>query len=139
MKRSLLFIALLVFVLGTLGSGCGKKNPTGPSQPDPTPVPTVVTQVPTAVPTAVTPVVTPVETSTPVTFSYAVTIANNILLEIEEINIPHDFSKTSDHVTVSIGYKTILCSDDSTSAELLRGADQSLYHAKKQGRNKVAT
>jgi len=66
------------------------------------------------------------------------TIANNIVQEVEKAFIPHAFSSTADHITVSIGHKTISCDSDSTSADLLQEADQSLYLAKKQGRNRVA-
>jgi len=97
MKRSLLFIAL-VFTLGTLGSGCGKKNPTGPSQPDPTPVPTVVTQVPTAVPTVVTPVVTPSPTQA-ITLVYSGSITNNTGIA----TISYDDNGDWYNITVPVG------------------------------------
>jgi len=71
MKRSLLFIALLVFTLGTLGSGCGK-NPAGPSAQSPTATPTDTVVV--ATPTVTS---TPTATLTPHTVIYSGFVSNS--------------------------------------------------------------
>ena len=67
----------------------------------------------------------------------ALTVADNIRLEAKALNIPKAFSGTADHVTVSIGCKSMPCEEDATGAELLREADQALYRAKDQSRDRV--
>ncbi len=64
-------------------------------------------------------------------------VADKIRLGVKALNIPHSFSSTADHVTISLGCKSIRCEDGFTSAELIHGADMALYLAKNQGRDRV--
>ena len=64
-------------------------------------------------------------------------VADNIRLQVAALNIPHAFSGTADHVTVSIGCKSFVCAEGATSDALLHEVDQALYLAKEQGRNRV--
>ncbi len=67
----------------------------------------------------------------------AVKVAENIRENVEELQIPHDFSPVTNHVTISMGVKSLLCRDRSRCSEALQQADQALYKAKEQGRNRV--
>lgn len=49
---------------------------------------------------------------------------------------PHVFSKASDIVTISLGCATIIPDDSDSIRNLLMLADEALYNAKKQGRNR---
>jgi diguanylate cyclase (GGDEF)-like protein len=53
--------------------------------------------------------------------------------------LPHERSKTSSCVTVSIGAGTMVPGSQSDSSELVELADQALYVAKNSGRNKVVS
>jgi diguanylate cyclase (GGDEF)-like protein len=55
-----------------------------------------------------------------------------------EINIPHEFSKVSDRVTLSIGIACVFPDKDTTIKQLIREADDGLYIAKKRGKNQAA-
>lgn len=68
----------------------------------------------------------------------AIHIAEQIMLRIKELAIPHKHSKVSDNVTVSIGISTIslqLKKTDCDKNKLINCADQALYSAKRTGRN----
>ncbi len=67
----------------------------------------------------------------------ALVVAQNIRSQIASLHIPHAYSATAPHVTVSIGLKTFQCEQDKTNAELLHDVDAALYHAKEQGRDRV--
>lgn len=65
-----------------------------------------------------------------------------ILLErIQDKNIVHEYSSVAPHVTVSIGIATLYpdSSDMSGPQVLLKLADNALYEAKKQGRNRLVS
>lgn len=67
----------------------------------------------------------------------ALKLALNIRSKVEELNIMHEKSTVTDHVTLSLGVY------NATPSQILRGddylnfADKALYHAKQNGRNKV--
>lgn len=61
-------------------------------------------------------------------------IAEILRNNIFNLNIPH--LKCS-RVTISAGVHSILASDETSSIQLLEGADQALYSAKKKGRNRI--
>ena len=69
----------------------------------------------------------------------AVAIAENMRQNIEKLNIPHEHSSVTDHVTVSIGVESKLCESEITYKEIMEKADQMLYLAKQQGRNRVVS
>ncbi len=63
-------------------------------------------------------------------------IAEAIRQAVQALNIPHEKSSVADHVTLSAGIASVVPTVDSTIAMLLTGADQALYEAKHQGRNR---
>lgn len=66
-------------------------------------------------------------------------IADAIREKIVAANIPHAYSQVADHVTLSFGVATAVPTVSSSSLQLINRADQALYEAKNQGRNKVVT
>jgi diguanylate cyclase (GGDEF)-like protein len=55
---------------------------------------------------------------------------------IEKLNIPHDFSPTHNKVTISIGCATVIPTVNKSYELLITSADNALYKAKSDGRNK---
>ena len=64
-------------------------------------------------------------------------VALNICEAVSALNIPHAASSVADHVTVSIGVASLLPNRQSTANQAVAAADQALYAAKQQGRNRV--
>ncbi len=64
-------------------------------------------------------------------------VALSICQAVSDLNIPHSASSVADHVTVSVGVASILPSRYSSFAQGVAAADQALYAAKQQGRNRV--
>jgi diguanylate cyclase (GGDEF)-like protein len=64
-------------------------------------------------------------------------IAERTRQAIIDLNIPHQFSKAADRVSVSIGLATIRIDDRIEPQTFLETADQNLYQAKLSGRNQV--
>ena len=64
-------------------------------------------------------------------------VALSICQAVARLNIPHAASSVAAHVTVSIGVASILPERQSVPAQLVTAADQALYAAKQQGRNRV--
>ncbi|MBW6391353.1 sensor domain-containing diguanylate cyclase [Billgrantia antri] len=62
--------------------------------------------------------------------------AEALLRAIEELNLPHEISPTRSSVTVSIGVAAHRA-DLSTPYDIMRAADQAMYQAKTEGRNRV--
>lgn len=65
----------------------------------------------------------------------ALEFADLIKQKVEELKIPHEGSKCSDYVTVSIGVNYCDHSHCSTAYDAIDQADKALYMAKEQGRN----
>lgn len=63
-------------------------------------------------------------------------LANLICKMIEALGIPHESSKTASVLTVSMGGAT-LRNQDITQDDLVKAADEMLYKAKNNGRNRV--
>lgn len=67
---------------------------------------------------------------------YASGFAEKLLDNIRNLEIPHSSSAVSDFVSISIGVSSIKPSFGSDKDSLLKSADQALYKAKKNGRNR---
>ncbi|MBF0120161.1 MAG: diguanylate cyclase [Desulfobacterales bacterium] len=63
-------------------------------------------------------------------------IASSLKKNVEELNIPHKYSKTSNYVTISLGLTVTTPNQGCKSiAELIEITDKMLYSAKESGRN----
>jgi diguanylate cyclase (GGDEF)-like protein len=56
---------------------------------------------------------------------------------VRSLQLPHDFSKVANHVTISCGVSTIIPTQELQVTHLLKSADLALYLAKAEGRNCV--
>ena len=56
----------------------------------------------------------------------------------ESLEIPHGYSKVRNVVTVSAGVTSMVPGNDTSRRALVEAADKALYHAKWEGRNRVA-
>jgi diguanylate cyclase (GGDEF)-like protein len=68
---------------------------------------------------------------------YVAEVLTRIQRSIAELNIPHDASGVASRLTLSIGAAFVLPSDSRTLEGLIQLADEALYSAKEQGRNRV--
>jgi diguanylate cyclase (GGDEF)-like protein len=64
-------------------------------------------------------------------------IAEQCRCAVQNLEISHRDSISSPFVTISIGAATILPTSTDNKRKLIRIADEALYHAKEEGRNKV--
>lgn len=67
-------------------------------------------------------------------YESAMVVAERIVTNVRNLNIPHKSSKTTNIVTLSCGFASME-SEDTSSLDLLVKADRALYKAKEQGRN----
>jgi diguanylate cyclase (GGDEF)-like protein len=68
---------------------------------------------------------------------YVAEVLTRIQRSIAELNIPHEASRVASRLTVSIGAAFIRPSSNRTPEGLIQLADEALYSAKEQGRNRV--
>jgi diguanylate cyclase (GGDEF)-like protein len=68
---------------------------------------------------------------------YVAEVLTRIQRSIAELNIPHEASRVASRLTVSIGAAFILPGANRTHDGLIQLADEALYSAKEQGRNRV--
>ncbi|NIA05802.1 MAG: diguanylate cyclase [Proteobacteria bacterium] len=64
-------------------------------------------------------------------------VAETMRANVEAQHIPHENSKVTDHVTISLGVATAVPERGSREEDLIAAADQALYEAKNHGRNQV--
>ncbi len=67
----------------------------------------------------------------------AIRFATKICMDVEALKIPHETSGISDYLTVSIGVASIIPTRDTTMIDLVKSADDALYKAKEEGRNRI--
>lgn len=68
----------------------------------------------------------------------ALCVAERIRAAVEGLAIPHPGSRVVGHVTVSLGVASLVPGRHTSPTELIALADQALYRAKAEGRNRVA-
>lgn len=64
-------------------------------------------------------------------------VAETIQEAVSALGLPHEFSEVADHVTISLGIATAWPGETSSAEDLTRHADQNMYEAKRQGRNRI--
>jgi diguanylate cyclase (GGDEF)-like protein len=67
----------------------------------------------------------------------ALDVAEAMRRGVDALGIPHDSSSVCGHVTISLGVASATPAVSATHAETVRQADEALYAAKRQGRNRV--
>ncbi len=68
----------------------------------------------------------------------AARLAEEVRTAVKALGLPHRASKVEPVVTVSLGVATAIPNVDSDPGSLLQAADQAMYQAKRDGRNKSA-
>jgi diguanylate cyclase (GGDEF)-like protein len=68
----------------------------------------------------------------------AAEIAELLRQKVAALHIPHSTSATAPYVTISLGVASLTPHPDNQPESLFREADQLLYQAKREGRNRVA-
>ncbi|MEQ6340555.1 MAG: diguanylate cyclase [Gammaproteobacteria bacterium] len=66
----------------------------------------------------------------------AALIAEKLRASVDALGFAHAHSKTTDHVTISLGVAGIVPRDGGNPADLVKIADEALYEAKESGRNR---
>jgi diguanylate cyclase (GGDEF)-like protein len=67
----------------------------------------------------------------------ALMVARELLERVASLNIPHPASPLGEKVTISIGIATATIQHEKQSTCLLQEADNALYRAKQEGRNRI--
>ena len=63
-------------------------------------------------------------------------VASSLIKAVENLKIPHEYSKIQKHITVSIGASLKDAQEDTSKEDMLKNADNALYRAKNEGRNR---
>lgn len=69
----------------------------------------------------------------------AIELAEKMRSRVEELNLPHEYSSVSDHVTISLGVYTVVPSDSISIEAFIGAADKALYKAKRENRNNTVS
>ncbi len=64
-------------------------------------------------------------------------MAEKLCLAVSGLKIKHEFSKASEVVTISMGVATMIPLSSTSEEVLIASADQALYEAKEEGRNRA--
>jgi diguanylate cyclase (GGDEF)-like protein len=64
-------------------------------------------------------------------------VGEQLRAAVEALKLTHEYSEVSSYVNISVGGVSDHLSDEDQAQALLKQADQALYHAKEQGRNRV--
>jgi len=64
-------------------------------------------------------------------------VAKRIRSKLKEMQIPHEGSKASEYVSISMGISSVRHSNSISPQELIEAADRALYKAKEQGRDRA--
>ena len=67
----------------------------------------------------------------------AALVAEKMRAKVEALRIPHANSRASNRVTISVGAAAVVPPEKGEPATLIAAADQALYQAKREGRNRV--
>ena len=67
----------------------------------------------------------------------AINIATKLNSAVQKLEIPHKNSKVSNIITISLGVSTVIPKDILEQTKLMKKADNALYVAKANGRNRV--
>jgi diguanylate cyclase (GGDEF)-like protein len=67
----------------------------------------------------------------------AMVVAEEIRANINELKMPHASSQICEYLTLSLGIATVVPNLNTSSKVLVMAADQGLYQAKVQGRNRL--
>lgn len=66
-------------------------------------------------------------------------VAEMIRTAVEDLKIPHLASEVSQFVSISLGINTTIPNEGQTIDQFIKEADQALYHAKQNGRNRYCS
>lgn len=66
-------------------------------------------------------------------------VAEDLRLQVERLSIPHQGASASQFLTASLGVAGKVVDNDTGNDYLFEAADEALYRAKEQGRNRVAS
>jgi diguanylate cyclase (GGDEF)-like protein len=65
-------------------------------------------------------------------------VAEHLRRAISSLELPHAYSRIVPHLTISIGVASLVPPQEDGEGQLIKAADQMLYEAKREGRNRVA-
>ena len=69
----------------------------------------------------------------------AISFAEQLRKEVEFLSIPHEESDAANVVTISLGTASVIPQQEDALQHFIQSADQALYNAKHNGRNRVGT
>lgn len=63
--------------------------------------------------------------------------AHRVRTAIDTLHIPHEYSTTAKHITISMGVATVIPNNKMTPDNLIKLSDDALYQSKQEGRNRI--